>query len=123
MNPPDAVGISENLKVYCEAADDAAAFTTTNNDISDRSLTTGYVDWQDEERHVRHEYFSTPDLSHVLQEVVDRGGWVSGQNVAFIFKSDNLAWTEDLDSARQTYGSGRPGRLGIRPERGVHLQK
>jgi hypothetical protein len=104
-NPITAVGISETLKVYCEATDDATVFATTDNNLSNRTLTTNYVAWQDTDPdRTRHEYFGPPDLAHVLQEVIDRGGWSSGQRVVFLFKCDNLSYSgTDLESARRIF--------------------
>ena len=34
-----------SIKIYAEDVDDASAFSSTNNDLSDRPLTTASVDW------------------------------------------------------------------------------
>src|SRR5687768_9686663 len=59
--------------IYCEAADDAAVFTTDANNISSRSRTSATVTWSSTDlgstgssRHY------TPNLSALVQEVVNR---------------------------------------------------
>ena len=74
------------LRIHAEANDDAPTFTTTANDISDRTLTTAYVDWTPEAWDTAQADAATrtPDLSAVLQEVVNRAGWATGQAVVFV---------------------------------------
>lgn len=84
-------GTSDAIKVYCEDIDDSPAFTSADDNISNRTLTTEYVAWQDTVQRRRNKAFETPEFATVLQEVVDRGGWATGQHVTFIFKADTLA--------------------------------
>lgn len=63
---------------------DVAAFTTTDNDISDRSVTTELVDW------VTGDWTSGDrtsaqlvDVTAIMQEIVDDAGWASGNDTGF----------------------------------------
>jgi len=83
-----------NHTFYCEAADDAATFTTDASNISGRSRTTRSVLWDSADLGAsgtsRH---NTPDLSGIVGEVISRAGWVSGNALAFI-------WHGSADAAR-----------------------
>ncbi len=70
-----------NLTFVGQAADNAATFTTNTKDISSRSLTSATVSWnvpawtvQDE----AGEKQRTPDIKNILNEIIGRKGWKSG---------------------------------------------
>ena len=71
-NTPEIV-----LRIRAEASDHANAFTDAAFDITRRSLTTAYVDWSIPAWSTGQSDEDTlsPDLSPVIQEVVDRTGW------------------------------------------------
>jgi hypothetical protein len=72
------------LRLKGHDIDNAPIFTSTDFDISSRANTTAFVDWNipdwvnvsDEGPAQR-----TPDLSAIIQEIVDRGGWLSGNSI------------------------------------------
>jgi hypothetical protein len=81
------------ITVWCQSADNAATFATASKDVSGRPKTSQSVSWNlppsdgagawlvgDRGLNQR-----TPDLRHVLQEVLDRAGWASGNGLAFLF--------------------------------------
>ena len=75
------------LLVEGEAADDAATFTSASGDISDRPRTARSVSWSPrpwQRIGADGPDQRTPDLSALLQEIVDRPGWRSGNAVALI---------------------------------------
>jgi len=76
-----------SLIIQAEATDDAATFASTSGDVSSRSRTTSTVAWVPlawtapgdagpEQR--------TPNLAAVVQEIVNRPGWASGNALAII---------------------------------------
>ena len=74
-----------SLLFHGEATDDAAPFAEPNGDISRRTLTTASVTWPEIPAwEISHETHQTPDLSPILQEIVDRSGWSSGNAAAFL---------------------------------------
>ncbi len=91
-----------DVTIYGQAADDAATFTTTTNDISSRPSTTAAVVWT--ESGIGTGARSTPDLASVVGEIVGRAGWASG-NALVVFIQGNssssaLRWAaEDGASA------------------------
>lgn len=76
-----------NVKIQAIAADSATA-PVDAADGNGRSLTTANVTWSPGSQTADTEY-STPDLSAVLQEVVNRGGWASGNNVVFYLQDNS----------------------------------
>ena len=75
------------LKIYAEDADDPTAVTSEANGHV-RVLTTAAVDWDDVTLGVADE---TPDLAAIIQEIVDRPGWQSGNAMQFFYKDDGSA--------------------------------
>jgi hypothetical protein len=72
------------LVIKAEDVDDAKSFTKKLNNISDRSTTSNQIYWNPQpwENGVT---YKTPDISAVVQEVVDRDGWCGGRGgLAFI---------------------------------------
>ncbi|MFW5444336.1 MAG: Ig-like domain-containing protein [Methylococcaceae bacterium] len=76
-----------SLTIYAEASGNALSFTSTLFDISDRSLTTANIAWMPAPWNTNEQTSSiqaTPDLSTIVQEIVNRNDWASGNAMAFI---------------------------------------
>lgn len=74
-----------DVDIYCEDADDAGTFTTGANDISSRSLTTAKTNWS--AGGVGAGFKTAGDITSAVQEVINRGGWSSGNDLVVIFDS------------------------------------
>jgi len=96
-----------NLRIEGQAADFANAFTGQIGNISQRVRTTSFVMWNPTpwltigaagpaER--------TPDISAVIQEIVDRPGWVSGNPLALIVTGSGERVAESYDG----FAAGAP---------------
>jgi beta-glucanase (GH16 family) len=78
-----------SLAVHGQAANNAATFSKSAYNISNRVRTSATMNWTNIEpwgsvgATVR-----TPDLSGIVQEIVNRSGWASGNSMAFIFEGD-----------------------------------
>jgi hypothetical protein len=75
------------LSIAGEAVDTAAAFTTTTRNVSRRARTAASTPWVPEPWptiDVAGPAQRTPDLSPVVQEIVARPGWTSGNALALI---------------------------------------
>jgi len=70
-----------NLVIYGEDIDDASAFAAAANDISNRTTTTASVNWNPTAWNTVNELHQTPDLSAIIKEIIDRPGWVSGNDL------------------------------------------
>jgi hypothetical protein len=78
FTPLDSVNQVVTFKIVGEAADDAATFAETANNISGRPGTANSVAWSPPGWTAGGSAESTPDLSAIVQEIVDRSGWSSG---------------------------------------------
>jgi hypothetical protein len=68
-------GASNDFKIIAEAIDDAAAFTTTDFDITSRDRTSATAAWNPPYPTSGGDIVDTPDLAALIQEVVSRTGW------------------------------------------------
>ncbi len=86
------------VDIQGEDADDAAAFTTGAADISRRTRTTATVEWSLPESSgasawtigCRGPNQRTPDLATIVQKIVDRAGWASGNAMAFTLQRNGV---------------------------------
>jgi hypothetical protein len=76
-----------NINIYCEAADSPGNFATTA-DVTSRARTTANTSWV--ATGIGTSPVTSPDFTTAVQEVVDRAGWASGNNLTMLFdgKSD-----------------------------------
>lgn len=90
MRADDANSESTDLTLFGEDADSAAAFVEQSNDLSNRVRTSALVAWQGVSNWKKNTQYLTPDIAAVIQEIVDRPGWASGNNLAILIRSDDL---------------------------------
>jgi len=89
------------VKIFGEDTDDATTFTSTNNDISDRTKTSSSVTWDIPNWKKEGDSGpaqTTPDLSSIIQEVVDGNGWMSGNSIALIIEEEKGKKDRDAKS-------------------------
>ena len=79
-----------NLTIWGEKNTNASIFTNNEDNISDRTKTTATLAWNNipswgtvDEEGVAQQ---TPDLTTILQEIIDQPAWVSGNAMVFIFE-------------------------------------
>ena len=75
------------LTIHAELAPDAEAFKTEPKNISSRKLTKASVKWSPEPwdpKRARDQRPQTPDLSALIQEVVDQQDWKEGNALVLI---------------------------------------
>jgi hypothetical protein len=94
------------LLIVAELADNASAFEATDYNISDRltQTTSQSVLWtpptwdQTGEAGTKQR---TPDLSQIIQEIVDGNGWLSGNAIAFFLTGTGKRVAESYDGVAQ----------------------
>ena len=111
--------VATSLIINGENIDNAPSFTTSNNNISSRSLTINSATWEPEAWEVIGEndiYQKTIDLSNIVQEIVDRPGFIAGNAIALIMKGTGIRTAESFDGSPDlapklwiTYSSGNCG--------------
>lgn len=111
--PPGAVITSAYIQFACksgtsgkcsltlngEASDNPADFAATSKNISSRPKTVAAVTWKplDWVADEAGEAQKTPDLKAVVQEIVNRNGWVSGNDMAIIIRGSGTRIAESFD--------------------------
>jgi Secretion system C-terminal sorting domain len=75
-----------NLTIAGEASDNAVTFTTDSGNISGRTQTNAFASWSPADWTTVGAVEQTIDISAVIQEIVDRGGYTSGSSIALIIE-------------------------------------
>ena len=92
--------IASSLVIRGEDADNAAAFTSARNNVSSRTSTDASVAWTPaawstvgaagvDQR--------TPDLSAIVQEIVNRGGWSALNDMVFVITGTGTRTAESFE--------------------------
>ncbi|MCZ2112805.1 MAG: hypothetical protein LC131_02960, partial [Anaerolineae bacterium] len=74
-----------NLYIYGQAVDNAGEFLNATNDISSRTKTTAKTTWYVASPGTGTGSKTSPDIKAVIQEIVNRAGWASGNALVLIF--------------------------------------
>jgi uncharacterized protein YjiK len=72
------------LTLKAQAADNALTFTTATSNVSSRPRSSASVTWSPPAWTTVGAAQRTPDLTALVQEIVNRPGWASGNALAFI---------------------------------------
>jgi PKD repeat protein len=94
--------VATTLTIQGEASDNAVPFTSGTNNIGARPRTTASVGWTPAAWNVVGEAGSaqrTPDLAGVVQQIVNRGGWVSGNAMVFVITGSGERTAEAYDGS------------------------
>jgi hypothetical protein len=87
-----------NLVFHGEAVDDAVAFSSESGDISNRSVTSASVAWNDVPAWtVVHDAYQSIDLAPIVQEIVSRPGWSAGNALVIIVTGTGRRVAESYD--------------------------
>jgi VCBS repeat-containing protein len=79
--------VATSLTLQAEASDNAGTFENVDWNVSSRSRTAASVSWSPPSWNTVGEAGAaqrTPDISALIQEIVDRSGWSSGNSLAII---------------------------------------
>jgi len=83
-----------------DASSPAAAFTNSNANISSRPLTASWVNWTPpawSSVGSRGAAQQTPDISIVVQEIIDDGGWERGQDIVLVINGTGKRVAESFE--------------------------
>ena len=91
-----------SVSFFGHASDDAQAFTAREKDISSRPKTAASIDWIPGPWDVAQavdQTQQTPNLSAIVQELVDREGWVAGNALVLIAEGTGRRTAVSWDGA------------------------
>ncbi|MDX1747316.1 MAG: PKD domain-containing protein, partial [Halobacteriales archaeon] len=90
-----------SLVIEGEAIDDAPSFADVSLGISSRTRTSRSVSWSPPAWPTKRDAGpdqQTPDLSPIIQEIVDRPGWAAGNSVALIITGTGKRVADAFDA-------------------------
>lgn len=90
--------VPTSLLLQGQASDDALAFSTLKYNVSSRPRTSAQIAWNDiPPWTVIDAKWQTPDLSPIVQEIVNRPGWVSGNSIVIIVSGSGRRTAESYN--------------------------
>ncbi len=105
----DSDAMTMNLTVYGEDVSNASTFAESSYNVTGRTWTSASTAWNNVEAWSSGSYYNTPDLKTIVQEIVDRGDWSSGNAMAFFVQGDQTGSTERRNA--YSYDGGNPPQL------------
>ena len=92
-----------SLTIYGEASDNAAPFTNTSQILSSRTPTALSIPWSPApwpEQGAAAQAQQTPDLSDLIQEIVNRPDWQSGNALVLMLTGEGKRVAESFDGSQ-----------------------
>lgn len=111
-------GTPVHVKIKGQSSDDAATFSTVAN-FDARSKTTAYVDWNNLPTMAGNTDYDSPDISDIIQEIIDISGWDSGNSMVLFFENNGSSAYRHARS--YDYDAVNPTRLTVTWETGHTL--
>ena len=93
---------SGSLVIRGEDANNSSTFTTSNNNISNRPTTSASVNWSPASWNSVGQAGTaqqTPDISNIIQEIVDRGAWSSSSSLSIIISGTGRRVAESYNGS------------------------
>jgi cytochrome c peroxidase len=91
-----------SLSIKAHDTDDAPAFTTSSRNVSNRATTNASTSWQPDAWNTVGAATAnerTPDIKDVIQEVVSRSGWNSGNDIVIIITGTGERTAESFNGS------------------------
>jgi hypothetical protein len=93
---PNTNNGATNLTIKAEAAGNPGTFTSTVNNITNRPTTAASVSWSPGSWTSGTSY-NSPNISSIVQEVVNLSGWASGNSMVFIITGTGSRSADSYD--------------------------
>lgn len=74
-----------NTRITGEDTDNSLTFANITY-YNSRNRTTEFIDWDTIPAWVTNTWYDTPDITDVIQEIINRTGWVSGNNLTVFWE-------------------------------------
>jgi len=104
-----------NIIIQLEDIDNSSEFGDNDENISKRVRTSNKVEWNkiaEWKTDKTESEEKTPDLKDIIQEVINRDGWVEGNSLSIILTNGDSCENEDC----LRYGDGKDGSSDIAPK-------
>jgi len=98
----EANSVTTNLTINAEAIGNALPFTNTVNPLSSKPRTAATVAWNNVPSWAIGETHDSPDLTTVVQEIVVRNDWNTGNSMTFILEGSGKRVAESYDNNNTT---------------------
>ena len=103
--------VNSGFTIKGQASDNAETFRDSDNNISGRATTSASVRWNATSNPVLSDWsngntYSSPDLTSIVQELVNRSGWASGNSMAMI-----ITGTDTSNLRQATAYEGGAGKV------------
>ena len=112
--PYAKAGTTVNSVIIGEDTDSALTFSTTANyqarrgtivgGANNNNITTASVNWNAIPAWTADVDYNSPEIKTIIQEIVDRGGWSSGNDLVLFWDDHGDNSTHDTDVRRYGYG-------------------
>jgi hypothetical protein len=87
-----------SVLIQGQASDNALAFSSSAGNLSSRARTTAQVAWNNIPAWtVINAKWQTPDISSIIQEIVNRSGWGSGNSIVIVIQGTGRRTAEAYD--------------------------
>jgi hypothetical protein len=98
----DSSGLVSRTKIQGEAVDNASPFSDLS-DYNGRARTIATVRWDNIPAWTAGAEYTSPDISAVIQEIVNRDGWTSGNAIVLFWEDDGSDTGSETRRAALSY--------------------
>jgi hypothetical protein len=88
-----------NIIIRGEDKNNSSGFTSSNNNVTNRTVTSSSVNWNNIEPWTIDNEYQSPDIAPVIQEIIDRGGWACGNNLSLIISGTGSRVAESFEGS------------------------
>lgn len=96
---------SVKTMIFGNYVDDSSPPTDITS-YTDKVLTSNCQEWQNITNWTDEVTYDTPDISCIIQEIVDRSGWISGNDISIYVQNNFGTEFENDDIGRRAYDYG-----------------
>ncbi len=93
----EAQSVATSLTISAEATGNAAAIPTTANALTSKTKTNATSSWSNLPAWVIGNTYQSADISPVIQELINRGDWATGNAMTFIIEGTGRRTAESFD--------------------------
>lgn len=103
MRAADSNTENTDLTIFGQDSDNTSQFSGSSS-MSGRPKTSASVTWHNIPNWTQNQDYQTPNLASIIQEIVDRSGWSSGNSMVIMLRSDDSNGKRMV--VAHDYGSG-----------------